>query len=87
MLQMRHDAFRLEPEVWGVKIATLRKLRSWCQRKRQLHERAQEAEQFAPMNLYRPRLSGRIEAYDAVIDRIDGFLKSHHDKWHDRRKR
>jgi len=70
-----------------VKISVLRKLRSFCQRKRALHQRAFETEQFDPMNLHRPRVAGRIEAYDAIIDRIDHSLKSHHDKWHDRRKR
>ena len=70
-----------------MKITALRKLRTWCVRKRELHERNHAQEKFGEMNLYRPRLAGRMEAYDAVIDRIDGLLKSHHDKWHDRRKR
>ena len=70
-----------------MKITQLRKLRTWCQRKRDLAERNHTAEEFGPMNLYRPRLAGRVETYDAVIDRIDSLLKSHHDRWHDRRKK
>jgi hypothetical protein len=70
-----------------VKIGTLRKLRTWALRKRELHFRAYQDEQYGPMNLYRPRCEGRVEAYDAVIDRLDKLLKSAHDKWHDRRNR
>jgi hypothetical protein len=68
-----------------MKIAIVRKLRTWCLRKRDLADR-QHAIEEGPLNFYRPRCAGRREAYDSVIDRIDGFLKSHHDKWHDRRK-
>jgi hypothetical protein len=70
-----------------MKIGVIKKLRTWCQLKRALHERAFDKEVYGPMNLHRPKISGRIEAYDAVIDRLDALLKSHHDKWHDRRKK
>lgn len=70
-----------------MKISTLRKLRTWCLRKRALHEASHAKEEYGPMNLYRPRLAGRMESLDAVVDRIDAILKSAHDKWHDRKKK
>jgi len=70
-----------------MKIGTVRKFRTWCLRKRDLHAQAHEQEPFGPMNLYRPRLAGKVEAYDAVIGRIDALIKNNHDRFHDRRKK
>lgn len=69
-----------------MKIGGIRKLRSWCLRKRNHASDQYCAEPLGPMNLYRPRLAGKVETYDAVINFIDGILKRHHDKWHDRSK-
>ena len=70
-----------------MKIGDLRKIRAWCLRKRRCHQREHDKEVYQPTNLYRPRLTGRIEAYDEMLDRVDDLIKNAHDKWHDRRKR
>ena len=54
-----------------MKITSVHKLVTWVRRKRD-----GVARQIA-----------QREAYDRVLDRMDAFLRFHHDAWHDRRKR
>lgn len=70
-----------------MKIGSVKKLRTWILRQRDATARKVAEEEDNYMNLYRKRLVGQVEAYDRVLNRVDAFIRFHHDKWHDRRKR
>jgi hypothetical protein len=70
-----------------MKIASFRKLRTWTVRQRNRVADKIALEPNNELNLYRKRLTGHVEAFDRVLDRMDAFLRFHHDAWHDRRKK
>lgn len=69
-----------------MKMGSFKKLRTWTLRQRNACAREIEQEPDNLQNLYRKRLVGRLETWDRMLDRMDAFIRFHHDKWHDRRK-
>lgn len=70
-----------------MKIASFRKLRTWTLRQRNRVSDIIVHEPDTGMNMYRKRLVGQLEAYDRVLDRMDAFIRFHHDAWHRRKKK
>jgi hypothetical protein len=70
-----------------MKMGALKKLRSRWLRRREEKRRTLMAEPSSPLNFFRKRIEGQVEALDGVLDDVDRQLKSQHDRRHDRRKR